>query len=113
MRDKIAPGQILDTVTRAGPVHPEGQSRWYGRTSRSIRDFEAAGIDFGIVPSPVQTGSESFVDTWTTAWGTFVESKHHHAALTFLEFMGTEAQRIRAEVSVDPPLSLKVAEEIN
>jgi hypothetical protein len=53
------------------------------------------------------------VDTWTTAWGTFIESKHHHAALTFLQFMGTEAQYIRPKVSVDPPLSIRVADEIN
>jgi ABC-type glycerol-3-phosphate transport system substrate-binding protein len=112
VRDKISPGQILDTVAEPDLFTQKGTAMvWTDFTF--VRDYEAAGINFGIIPSPVQTGSVSFVDTWTTAWGTFVESKNHHAALTFLEFMGTDAQRIRAEVSVDPPLSLKVAEEIN
>ena len=112
VRDKIAPGQILNTVAEPDLFTQKGSAMvWTDFTW--VRDFEAAGIDFGIIPSPVQTGSETFVDTWTTPWGTFIESEHHHAALTFLEFMGTEAQRIRAEVSVDPPLSLKVANEIN
>jgi hypothetical protein len=78
-----------------------------------IPDYQAAGIAFGLAPWQVISGSESFVDTWTTAWGTFVESEHLHAALTFLQFIGTDAQRIRAQASADPPLSLKVADEIN
>ncbi len=112
VRDKIAPGQILGTITEQDLFTQKGTAMaWTDFTF--IQDYEAAGIDFGIVPSPVLTGSTSFVDTWTTSWGTFTESKHHHAALTFLQFMGTEAQRIRPEVSADPPLSTKVAREVN
>jgi multiple sugar transport system substrate-binding protein len=112
VRDKIAPGQILGTITEQDLFTQKGTAMaWTDFTF--IQDYEAAGIDFGIVPSPVHTGSATFVDTWTTSWGTFTESKQHHAALTFLQFMGTEAQRIRPEVSADPPLSTKVAREVN
>lgn len=112
VRDKIAPGQILNTIPESDLFTQKGTAMVWTDFS-FIQDFKAAGIDFGVIPSPVHTGSVSFVDTWTTAWGTFVESDHHHAALTFLQFMGTEAQRIRPKVSADPPLSLKVANEIN
>ena len=63
-------------------------------------------------PFVVIEGSESFVDTWTTPWGTFTSSQHPEEALAFLEFMATDAQYIRAETSADPPLSQAVAEEI-
>ncbi len=112
VRDKIAPGQILGTITEQDLFTQKGTGMAWTDFS-FIQDYEAAGIDFGIVPSPVLTGSASFVDTWTTSWGTFIESKQHHAALTFLQFMGTEAQRIRPEVSPDPPLSTKVAKEVD
>ena len=112
VRDKIAPGgQVISTVTEPDLFTQKRVAiTWTDFTA--IEDYQAAGIDFGLAPWQVVSGSESFVDTWTAAWGTFVESKHKHAALTFLQFMGTDAQRIRAEVTPDPPLSLKVAREI-
>jgi len=112
VRDKIAPGQILNTVAEPDLFTQKGTAMVWTDFS-FVRDYQASGLNFGIIPSPVQSDSVTFVDTWITAWGTFVESKNHHPALTFLQFLGTEAQYIRPNVSVDPPLSLKVAEEIN
>ena len=112
VRAELAPsGQLVATV-----VEPDlfTQKRiavtWTDVTF--FRDYEANGIDFGIAPWQVVSGSESFVDTFTAPWGTFVESENSHAALTFLQFLGTEAQRIRGTVSSDPPLSFKVAGEM-
>ena len=113
VRDKIAPsGQLIATVTEPD-LFTQKRIAMTWTDFTFAKDYEAAGIDFGLAPWQVIEGSESFVDTWTAPWGTFVEAKHQHAALTFLQFMGTEAQRIRAKVSADPPLSLKVAREIN
>ena len=74
--------------------------------------YQANGIDFGLAPFMVLDGAESFVDTWTTPWGTFTQSKHPQEALAFLRFIATDGQRIRAETSADPPLSTKVAQEL-
>lgn len=113
VRDKVAPsGQVISTVTEQDLFTQKGIAMtWTDFTF--IQDYQAADINFGLAPWQVIRGSESFVDTWTAPWGTFVEAKHLHAALTFLQFLGTDAQRIRARVSSDPPLSLKVAREIN
>jgi len=113
VREKLAPSsQVTATVTEPD-LFTQKRIAMTWTDFTFIPDYQAAGIDFGLAPWQVISGSESFVDTWTTAWGTFVESEHLHAALTFLEFIGTDAQRIRAQVSADPPLSLKVADEIN
>jgi ABC-type glycerol-3-phosphate transport system substrate-binding protein len=113
VRDKVAPsGQLISTVAEPD-LFTQKRIAMTWTDFTYIKDYQAANIDFGIAPWPVVQGSESFVDTWTAPWGTFVESKHLHAALTFLQFMGTEAQRIRAKVSSDPPLSLSVAREID
>lgn len=113
VRDKVAPsGQLIATVTEPD-LFTQKRIAMTWTDFTFAEDYEAAGINFGLAPWQVIRGSESFVDTWTAPWGTFVEAKHSHAALTFLQFMGTEAQRIRAQVSSDPPLSLKVAREID
>jgi multiple sugar transport system substrate-binding protein len=115
VRDRYAPGDsMLQTL-------PAGESDLFaqGKIAMTWSDFTEASkyqennIDFGIAPFVVVEGSESFVDTWTAPWGTFTESPHPEQALTFLKFIATDAQRIRAETSSDPPLSSKVAEELN
>jgi len=112
VRDKVAPSsQVTATVTEPD-LFTQKRIAMTWTDFTFVQDYRAAGIDFGLAPWQVIRGSDSFVDTWTAAWGTFVESKHLHAALTFLQFLGTAAQRIRAQVSADPPLSLKVANEI-
>jgi multiple sugar transport system substrate-binding protein len=113
VRDKVAPSsQVTATVTEPD-LFTQKRIAMTWTDFTFVPDYQAAGIDFGLAPWQVIRGSGSWVDTWTTAWGTFVESEHLHAALTFLQFIGTDAQRIRAQVSADPPLSLKIAEEIN
>lgn len=114
VREKYAPsGNVLQTLPNGEPdlfTQKRIAMTWTDFTF--VKDYKAAGIDFGIAPWPVIRGSESFVDTWTAPWGTFTESEHQHAALTFLKFMATDAQRIRGTVSADPPLSFKVAEQM-
>jgi multiple sugar transport system substrate-binding protein len=75
--------------------------------------YKNSGIKFGIMPFYVLEGKDSFVDTWTSPWGTFKDSKHQQEALEFLHFIATDAQTLRPTVSSDPPLSTKVAQSIN
>ncbi len=114
VRDGYAPStSVLQTV-------PAGESDLFaqGKIAITWSDFtevakyEANGIDFGMAPFYVLDGSESFVDTWTSPWGTFTGSAHPQEALSFLRFIATDAQYIRTEVSADPPLSNRVAQEV-
>jgi multiple sugar transport system substrate-binding protein len=75
--------------------------------------YKESGVKFGIMPFFVPAGQSSFVDTWTAPWGTFNDSQHKEEAMDFLHFIATDAQRLRPLVSSDPPLSMKVAKEIN
>jgi len=111
INDGFAPsGSLLDTVTDTD-LFAQGQIAMAASDFSAIPTFVEAEIDFGMAPFFVVEGQEDFVDTWTSPWGTFTESRHKDQALAFLEFIATEAQRLRMEISPDPPLSTKVAEE--
>jgi len=112
VRDRMAPsGSVLEAAS-------ESDLFAAGRIGITWTDFTetpkyvAQGIDFGIAPFFVVEEGDSFVETWTAPWGTFIDSPDQALALEFLRFVATDGQRIRAELSADPPLSTKVAEEV-
>jgi len=114
VRDKMAPSASFLGTLSAGESDLFAQNR-LGMTWSDFTEankYKTNKIDFGLAPFFVLREGESFVDTWTAPWGTFTESKNKEAALVFLRFMATEAQRIRMQVSADPPLSQKVADEL-
>jgi multiple sugar transport system substrate-binding protein len=114
VRDGYAPSASIEESLPGGmsDLFAQGKMAMIWSDFTEVAKYQEAGIDFGMGPFVVIEGSESFVDTWTTPWGTFTSSQHPEEALAFLEFMATDAQYIRAETSADPPLSLAVAEEI-
>lgn len=114
VRDGYAPSASILQNNPAGvaDLFAQGKIAITWSDFSEVAKYQANGIDFGIAPFYVIEGSESFVDTWTTPWGTFTDSAHQAEALKFLQFIATDAQRIRAEVSPDPPLSTKVAQEL-
>lgn len=118
-RDGIAAGSaVVGDGSGGGALGSESDLFAQGKLAMTWSDFTEAtkyqqsGIDFGIMPFFVPKGAAPFVDVWTAPWGTFKASKHPQEALEFLRFIATDAQKLRAEVSSDPPLSLKVANEI-
>jgi multiple sugar transport system substrate-binding protein len=114
VRDGFAPSTSIEQSLPGGmsDLFAQGKMAMIWSDFTEVSKFQEAGIDFGMGPFVVIEGSESFVDTWTTPWGTFTNSQHPEEALAFLEFIATDAQYIRAETSADPPLSQSVAEEI-
>jgi multiple sugar transport system substrate-binding protein len=114
VRDGIAPNAAaLDAFGGVADLFAQGKLALTQSDFTAASFFEENGINFGIAPFWVLSGSESFVDTWTAPWGTFVESPHPEEALEFIRFLATDAQRIRTETSSDAPLSMAVAAEIN
>lgn len=112
VRDGLAPsGSVLDTIQESD-LFAEGRIAITQTDFTEVEKYQDNDVEFGLAPFWVVDGSQSAVDTWTAAWGTFTESRHPEEALQFLEFIATEAQRIRTEVTPDPPLSMSVAEEI-
>ncbi|MBC8075965.1 MAG: extracellular solute-binding protein, partial [Chloroflexales bacterium] len=118
-RDGIAAGSsVVGDGSGGGALGSESDLFAQGKLAMTWSDFTEAtkykesGIDFGIMPFFVPKGAAPFVDVWTAPWGTFKASQHPQEALEFLRFIATDAQRLRASVSSDPPLSTKVANEI-
>ena len=91
-----------------------------GQLAMSITDnataiplLEAAGIDWGVAPLPVeQEGDEPFVSSWTDMWGVFSSSDDVEAAKEFVAFVGTTGNELRVEVGNAVPLDLTVADEL-
>jgi multiple sugar transport system substrate-binding protein len=118
---EVAAGLISEGVAPSpGILEAASESDLFaaGRVGITWTDFTETpkyvenDIDFGITPFFVIKEGDTFVDSWTAPWGTFVDSPDQAIALEFLRFIATDAQRIRAELSADPPLSMSVAEEV-
>lgn len=112
VRDKMAPsGTLLQSVGGNGEpdLFKQGRIAMTWSDFTFSKDYTANKIDYGVAPFVVPAGSPSFVDTWTAAWGTFKDSPHRAAALQYLKFIATDAQKIVATHSFIPPLSQRVA----
>ena len=111
INDGLSPSpSVLETVTEAD-LFAQGLIAMTWSDFSAVPLYEEGGVEFGMAPFFVIEGQEDFVDTWTAAWGTFEDSPHPEDAMSFLEFIATDAQRIQMEETPDPPLSAAVAEE--
>ena len=112
INDGYAPGAgLLDTLGESD-LFAQGKIALTWTDFTEVDKYKENGIDFGLAPFYVIEGERDYVDVFTAAWGTFKESPNPTGALAFLRFIATDAQRIRTEVTPDPPLSTKVAAEV-
>ena len=112
IRDKVAPSTQLLEAANESDLFASGRLGITWTDFTETPKYVESGVDFGIAPFFVIKDGESFVDTWTSPWGTFTDSTDKELALAFLKFIATDAQAIRPTVSADPPLSMTVAEQI-
>jgi multiple sugar transport system substrate-binding protein len=74
--------------------------------------LETAKVEWGAAPVPVeQAGDLPWVSSWTDQWAVFSQSEHAAEAAEFVAFVGSEGNRLRADVGDIMPLDLTVAEE--
>jgi ABC-type glycerol-3-phosphate transport system substrate-binding protein len=112
IRDGFAPGSaVLDTIGESD-LFAQAKMGITWTDFTEVEKYKKNGIDFGLAPFYVIVGEPSYVDVFTAAWGTIKGAKNEPGALAFLRFIATDAQRIRPEVTPDPPLSTKVAAAI-
>lgn len=111
VRDGKAPTPDALEQASESDLFAEGRMGITWTDFTEIPKYQANDISFGLAPFFVIKEGESFVDTFTAPFGTFKESANKQGALGFLRFLATDAQKIRMEVTADPPLSTKVAEE--
>jgi multiple sugar transport system substrate-binding protein len=77
-----------------------------------ISDLDEAGIDYGVATLPVEkAGDPPHLSVWTDGLAVFSDSAHPAEAQEFLAFLATEGQRLRVEVTGEPPLSAAAAAE--
>jgi multiple sugar transport system substrate-binding protein len=107
-------GSVLQTMGDAGSedLLVQGKLAMEIGASSEFRELEAAGIDYGVAPIPVeQEGDPVHVSVWTDGFSVFNGSAHPEEAKAFLGFLATEGQRLRVEVTGEPPLSAAAAAE--
>jgi ABC-type glycerol-3-phosphate transport system substrate-binding protein len=113
--DGYAPsGSIMQTLGTEGSedLFQQGKLAMTIGSSAELQALEAAGIDFGVAPIPVEkAGDPPFASVWTDGFAVFSGSDNPDEAREFLAFLGTEGQRLRVEVTGEPPLSAAAAEE--
>ncbi len=79
----------------------------------TIADLEAAGINWGAAPVPVEdASSEAWVPSWSDNMGVFTASGHTQEALEFIKFLVTDGQRLRVE-NGQLPLDVQLAADLN
>lgn len=90
-----------------------------GKLGMAIGDFsqiaalEAAGIDYGVATLPVEVvGDAPSLPVWTDAMAIFADSANPDAAKELIAFLATDGQRLRVEVTGEPPLDANVATEL-
>lgn len=116
VNDKVAPSnQVLDAIGGDGEadLFAQGRIAVIPTDFTQVDKYAANGIDFGIVPFYAVEGTDPVLDSWTAPWGTFNGSSNPDAALEFLRFIATDAQRIRPTITPDPPLRMSIANELH
>jgi ABC-type glycerol-3-phosphate transport system substrate-binding protein len=114
IRDRMAPsGSVMDALGGESDLFAQGKIAITGTDFTEVDKFRANGIDFGLAPFYVVQEGRNVVDTFTAPWGTFTEAGNPEAGLEFIRFIATEAQRIRPQLTPDPPLSIPIAQEIS
>ncbi|MEA2348117.1 MAG: multiple sugar transport system substrate-binding protein [Thermoleophilaceae bacterium] len=114
--DGMAPsGTALDALGGDGEsdLFAQGKIAVTGTDFTEVNKYKANGVDFAIVPFyAVYPEKGPLLDTFTAPWGTFTKSSNPDAALEFLRFIATDAQRIRPTITPDPPLRISIAQEV-
>jgi len=116
VNDRVAPSnQVLDAIGGDGEadLFAQGKIAVIPTDFTEVDKYAANGIDFGIVPFYAVQGTDPVLDSWTAPWGTFNGSSNPEAALEFLRFIATDAQRIRPTITPDPPLRISIASELH
>jgi ABC-type glycerol-3-phosphate transport system substrate-binding protein len=116
VNDRVAPSnQVLDAIGGDGEadLFAQGKIAVIPTDFTQVDKYAANGIDFGIVPFYAVSGTDPVLDSWTAPWGTFNGANNPQAALEFLRFIATDAQRMRPTITPDPPLRTSIAKELN
>jgi len=79
----------------------------------SPKQFENAGIDYGVTAPPTPPGVEPFFDVYGDNTGVLKTSDHPEEAMEFVAWLATEGQRIAFETEGSIPIDNVVAEEVD
>ena len=105
----VAQAEAIGGGEGANALFLEGKLAMYVADNYLIGSAEAAGIDFGLAPTPVVAGSEAWIVTWTNAFGIPNGAKNPEASADFLAYLATAGQEAEAQGG-HMPLSIAAAE---
>jgi ABC-type glycerol-3-phosphate transport system substrate-binding protein len=79
----------------------------------TLADLDAAGINWGAAPVPVEDASSgAWVPAWTDGMAVFAGGDHPEVAREFIKFLVTDGQRLRVE-NGQLPLDVQLAADLN
>jgi multiple sugar transport system substrate-binding protein len=107
-------GSILQTMGAGGAedLFLQGKLAMEIGFSSEFKGLEAAGIDYGVAPIPVErAGDPQHVSVWTDGFAVFRGSDQPAEAAELVALLGTDGQRLRVAVPGDAPLSAAAAKE--
>jgi multiple sugar transport system substrate-binding protein len=104
---------ILDPWEQGADFFARGELAMVVTDFQSLYKIEKQGINYGVTAPPTPPGLEPFFNVWTDSVGVFTGAEHPEQAKEFIEFLATEGQELRVEVTGDIPLDTQVAEELD
>ena len=79
----------------------------------AAKQFEDAGIDYGVTGPPTPPGVQPHFDVYSDNTGILASSKHPKEAAKFLAFLTTKGQEIAYQTEGSIPIDNEVAKKVN
>ena len=104
--DGVAPSEAQVDALGGGDGDPglflSGQAAMVITDNYMLDAAEVAGLEVGLAPTPVPSGYDAWVVSWTNAMGIPARAGNKEAAAQFLAFFATEGQEIQANYGLMP-----------
>jgi hypothetical protein len=114
VRDGCSPtANIVDPWDESADFFASGAVAMAVADFNSPKQFEQAGINYGVTGPPTPPGVEPFFDVYGDNTGVLRGSDHPEEAMEYIAFLVTEGQRIAYETEGSIPIDNVVAEEMD
>jgi ABC-type glycerol-3-phosphate transport system substrate-binding protein len=114
VRDGCSPTEnVIDPWDQAADFFTKGALAMAVADFDSAKQFEKAGIDYGVTGPPTPPGVEPFFDVYGDNTAVLASSDHPEEAKEFVAFLATEGERIAYETEGSIPIDNTIAEQVD
>ena len=114
VRDGCSPTEnVVDPWDQAADYFTKGSLAMAVADFDSAKQFEKAGIDYGVTGPPTPPGVDPFFDVYGDNTAVLASSDHPEEAKEFVAFLATEGERIAYETEGSIPIDNTVAKAVD